>query len=105
MVKKLIIGVLALLTTMVLAACGGNEQSAPNDDTYTENKSHKNMDMNEEGFNAHSGHEGMNHSGSSDKLAYDVVSQLPKAEESWNSDKIARIIKKKTKKQGDINFD
>jgi Domain of unknown function (DUF4304) len=38
-------------------------------------------------------------------LAYEVASLLPKAEEWWNSDKIARIIKKKTKQQGDINFD
>jgi hypothetical protein len=41
-----------------------------------------------------------------EKLAYEVVSLLPKAEEWWNSDdKIARIIKKKAKKQGEINFD
>lgn len=40
-----------------------------------------------------------------EKLAYEVVSLLPKAEEWWNSEKIARIIKKKTKQQGDINFD
>ena len=40
-----------------------------------------------------------------EKLAYEVASLLPKAEEWWNSDKIARIIKKKTKQQGYINFD
>jgi Domain of unknown function (DUF4304) len=40
-----------------------------------------------------------------EKLAYEVVSLLPKAEEWWNSDKIVRIIKKKTKQQGYINLD
>ncbi|MFE1245755.1 DUF4304 domain-containing protein [Fictibacillus sp. NPDC058756] len=40
-----------------------------------------------------------------EKLVYEVVSLLPKAEEWWNSDKIARIIKKKAKQQGEINFD
>ncbi|WP_028391190.1 YdhK family protein [Bacillus cihuensis] len=64
--KQLIIGLLVLVTTMVLAACSGNEESAPNDDTNTETKFHENMDINEKDSNAHSGHEGMNHSGSSD---------------------------------------
>jgi hypothetical protein len=66
--KQLIIGLLALLTTMVLGACSGNEQSDPNDDTNTETKSHENMEMNEEDSNTHSSHEEMNHSGSSDVL-------------------------------------
>ncbi|HZH60196.1 MAG TPA: DUF4304 domain-containing protein [Metabacillus sp.] len=39
------------------------------------------------------------------KLAHEFVTLLPKPEEWWNSDKIARIIKKKTKQQGNINFD
>lgn len=40
-----------------------------------------------------------------EKLAYQVVSLIPKAEEWWNSDKIARIIKRKAKQQGKINVD
>ncbi|MFD2681865.1 YdhK family protein [Bacillus seohaeanensis] len=64
--RQLIIGLLALLTTMFLGACGGNEQSDPNDDTNTETKSHENMEMNEEDSNTHSSQEEMNHSGSSD---------------------------------------
>ncbi|ALX47666.1 YdhK family protein [Lentibacillus amyloliquefaciens] len=63
--KHLIIGLLALLTTMVLAACGGNEESDPNDNTNTETESHEN---NEEGSNDQPGHEGMNHSSSGEVL-------------------------------------
>lgn len=45
--KKLIIGMLALITTLVLMACGGNEEPDPNDDTNTGTESQKNA--NEEG--------------------------------------------------------
>lgn len=58
--NHLIIGLLALLTTMVLAACGGNEESDLNGDANTETESNENMDMNEEGTD----HSGMNHSSS-----------------------------------------
>ncbi len=33
------------------------------------------------------------------------IAKEEKPEEWWNSDKIARIILKKTKQQGNINFD
>lgn len=45
--KKLLIGMLSLITALVLTACGGNEETAPNDDTNTGTESQKNA--NEEG--------------------------------------------------------
>ncbi len=40
-----------------------------------------------------------------EKLAREVAFLLPEAEQWWNSEKTAQIIKRKTKKQGEINFD
>lgn len=65
MKNKLRISILALLT-IILAACGGNEESASTNETNPENESHENRKMNKEGSNDHSSHEEMNHSGSSD---------------------------------------
>lgn len=73
--SKLIIGLLALMTALLLTACDGNEKPTPNDDANTGNESQKNV--NEEGTESKENngeeepnsteevdHSGMNHSSS-----------------------------------------
>ena len=48
--KRLIIGLLALITALVLTACGGDEEPAPNGDANNGTKSQENTDSNEEGM-------------------------------------------------------
>lgn len=66
--KKILIGIVALLA-VVLAACGGNEGTAPDNGTDTENDSTENTETNEEtqsegesDFMEETDHSGMNHS-------------------------------------------
>jgi len=66
--KKILIGIVALLA-LVLAACGGNEETAPDNGTDTENDSTENTEMNEESqpeeeSDESDHHSGMNHSSS-----------------------------------------
>src|SRR5699024_4191120 len=66
--KKILIGIVALLA-VVLAACGGNEGTAPDNGTDTENDSTENTETKEEtqsegesDFMEETDHSGMNHS-------------------------------------------
>ncbi|GAA0593883.1 YdhK family protein [Virgibacillus siamensis] len=85
--NHLIIGLLALLTTMVLAACDGNEESNPNGDANTETESNENMDMNEEGTEPNENTdekesdsmEGMDHSGMNHSSSGEVPEDLAEA--------------------------
>src|SRR5690625_3794892 len=64
--KKITLGLFALFTALVLAACGGNEESAPNDDANTGTEPQEQVDMNKEESDSMEGmdHSGMNHSSS-----------------------------------------
>ncbi len=73
--NKLIIGLLALITVLVLTACGGNEETSPNDHATTGTESQENAkeegteskeNKDEEESNSMEGmdHSGMNHSSS-----------------------------------------
>ncbi|MBP2075930.1 cytoskeletal protein RodZ [Oceanobacillus polygoni] len=69
--KKLMIGIVALLMAVGLAACGGNEETAPDSNTDTENDSSENTEMNEESNSEEENdsmkktdHSGMDHSSS-----------------------------------------
>ena len=46
--KKLIIGIIALFMAVVLAACGGNNETTPESNTDTENDSTENAETNQE---------------------------------------------------------
>lgn len=77
--KKLIMGIVALFMTVVLAACGGNDETTPDSNTDTENGSTENMEMNEEsqsedesGSMEETDHSSMNHS-SSGKVPEDLA--------------------------------
>lgn len=76
--KKLIIGILALITTLVLMACGGNEEPDPNDDTNTGTESQKNA--NEGTESKENKDEEMNHSGSNHSSSGEVPEGLVEAE-------------------------
>lgn len=72
--KKLIIGIIALFMAVVLAACGGNNETTPESNTDTENDSTENAETNqetqseeksdsmEETDDSSMDHSGMNHS-------------------------------------------
>jgi len=74
MSKKLIIGIIALFMAVVLAACGGNNETTPESNTDTENDSTENAETNqetqseeksdsmEETDDSSMDHSGMNHS-------------------------------------------
>lgn len=63
--KKIMLGLASLLLVFLLAACGGNDESSPNENADTETDTHENMDMdkNEEESDSMEGMEGMDHSG------------------------------------------
>ncbi|WP_010529243.1 YdhK family protein [Lentibacillus jeotgali] len=77
--KKITLGLLALITTLVLAACGENEEATPNDDANTGNESQEQMDMNEGESDSM---EGMDHSGINHSSSGKVSAGLQEAENS-----------------------
>lgn len=64
--NKILFGLATLLLVFLLAACAGNEETTPNENTDTESDTHENMDMGEEESesNGEMDHSDMNHSGS-----------------------------------------
>lgn len=63
--KKLLLGLASLLLVFLLAACAGNNESAPNENADHESDTHENMDKHEEESDSmdEMDHSGMNHSG------------------------------------------
>ncbi|MBD8071286.1 YdhK family protein [Bacillus sp. PS06] len=64
--KKVLLGLASLLLVFLLAACAGNDKSAPNENADSESDTLENMDENEGESDSMDGmdHSGMNHSGS-----------------------------------------
>src|SRR5690625_7334083 len=61
----LILGLLAILTIGVLAACGGNEESTPNNNSNSEMETAENNEnANNDDSNEYSNHDEMDHSSS-----------------------------------------
>src|SRR5690625_6154024 len=52
------LGLLALITALILAACSGDKEPTPNDGANTGEESHEDMDMNKEGSDSMEGMDG-----------------------------------------------